>query len=60
MNNFASVHVGHTNDDNPKVIIGIGETSASVTPYEAARIITNIKAIVRKLKRQSWRNTDEE
>lgn len=60
MNNFSSIHVGHTNDDNPKVIVGILETSASISLYETARLITNLKAIVRKLKRQSWRNTDED
>lgn len=60
MNNFASVHVGHTSDDKPRVIIGIAETSASVTPYEAARIITNLKAICRKIKRQNWRQPDED
>lgn len=59
MNNFASIHVGHTSDDKPKVVIGIGETSASITLYETARLITNLKAIHRKLNRQSWRNNDE-
>jgi hypothetical protein len=59
MNNFASIHVGHTSDDKPKVVIGIGETSAIVSPYEATRIITNLKAIIRKLKRSAWRNNDE-
>jgi len=59
MNNFASIHVGHTSDDKPKIVIGIGETSAIVSPYEAARIITNLKAIIRKLKRSAWRNDDE-
>jgi hypothetical protein len=60
VNNFSSIHVGHTSDDNPRVIIGIGEMSASITLYEATKLTTNIKAIVRKLKRQSWKNTDED
>ena len=60
MNNFSSIHVGHTSDDKPRVIVGILETSASISLYETSRLITNLKAIVRKLKRQSWRNTDED
>lgn len=60
MNNFSSIHVGHTSDDKPRVILGIGESSASITLYEATKLTTNIKAIVRKLKRQSWKNTDED
>jgi hypothetical protein len=59
VNNFSSNHVGHTSDEKPRVILGIGESSASITLYEATKLTTNIKAIVRKLKRQSWRNTDE-
>ena len=60
MYSFKDIHCGHTNDDNPQVIIGIREISASVTPYEAARLITNLKAICRKVKRSSWRNADED
>jgi hypothetical protein len=60
MYSFKDLHVGHTNDDNPKVIVGILETSAAMTLYETARYITNLKAIYRKLKRQSWRSTDED
>ena len=59
MNNFGSIHVGHTNDDRPQVIIGIGDSAASITPYDASRLCTNLKAIVRKIKRASWR-TDED
>ena len=60
MNNFSSIHVGHTSDDKPRVILGIGECSASISLYEATKLTTNIKAIIRKLKRSSWRNTDED
>jgi hypothetical protein len=60
MYSFKDIHIGYTSDDNPRVIIGIGEVSASISLYEVARLITNLKAIVRKLKRQCWRNTDAE
>ena len=59
MYSFKDIHVGHTSDDKPRVILGIGESSASITLYEATKLTTNIKAIVRKLKRASWKNTDE-
>ncbi len=59
MNNFASIHVGHTSDERPKVVIGIGDITASLSPHDASRLVTNLKAIVRKIKRASWRNQDE-
>jgi hypothetical protein len=59
MYSFKDIHIGFTNDDNPMVIFGIGEHTASITLYETTRLTSNIKTILRKLKRQSWRNTDE-
>lgn len=59
MNNFAAIHVGHTNDERPKVIIGIGDSAASISPYDASRLCSNLKSIIRKIKRASWR-TDED
>ena len=60
MDKFAAIHVGHTSDENPKVIIGIGDSSASISPYDATRLCANLKAIIRKIKRASWRLSDEE
>ena len=60
MNNFAAIHVGHTNDERPRVIIGIGDSTASITSYDASRLCTNLKAIIRKINRASWRLSDEE
>jgi hypothetical protein len=60
MNNIAAIHVGYTNDEQPKVIIGIGDVTASLSPYDATRLVTNLKSIVRKIKRATWRSADED
>lgn len=60
MNNFAAIHVGHTNDEKPKVIIGVGDSAASISPYDASRLCSNLKSIIRKIKRASWRISDED
>jgi hypothetical protein len=59
MNNFAAIHVGHTNDEKPKVIIGVGDSAASISPYDASRLCSNLKSIIRKIKRASWRSDED-
>jgi len=59
MKNFSSIHVGHSAGIDAKVIIGIGEEAASGSLSEATSLITYLKSICRKIKRQSWRDNRE-
>ena len=53
----SSLVVGHTTDDVPEIVIGIEGTSVALCLDDAAKLSTQLKNLVRRLRRSSWKHT---
>ncbi len=53
----SSLVVGHTTDDVPEIVLGIEGTSVALCLDDAAKLSTQLKNLVRRLRRSSWKHT---
>ena len=53
----SSLVVGHTTEDIPEIVIGIEGVSVTLCLDDAAKLSTQLKNLVRRLRRSSWKHT---
>ena len=53
----SSLVVGHTTEDIPEIVIGIEGVSVSLSLDDTAKLSTQLKNLVRRLRRSSWKHT---
>jgi hypothetical protein len=52
-----SLVIGHTSDEIPEIVLGIEGTSINLSLDHAADLSTQLKNLVRRLRRSSWKYT---
>ena len=52
-----SLVVGHTTEDIPEIVLGIEGVSVSLSLDDTAKLSTQLKNLVRRLRRSSWKHT---
>jgi hypothetical protein len=52
----SSLVVGHTTDDIPEIVLGIESGSITLSLDDAAKLSTQLKNLVRRLRRSSWKH----
>jgi hypothetical protein len=53
----SSLVVGHTTEDIPEIVLGIESGSITLSLDDAAKLSTQLKNLVRRLRRSSWKYT---
>jgi hypothetical protein len=53
----SSLVVGHTTEDIPEIVLGIEGVSVTLCLDDAAKLSTQLKNLVRRLRRSSWKHT---
>jgi len=53
------VVVGYTLDDKPWVFVGVGNERSFLSLSETSRLANNLKGVVRKLRRASWKEATD-
>jgi hypothetical protein len=51
----SSLVVGHTTDDIPEIVLGIESGSITLSLDDAAKLSTQLKNLVRRLRRSCWK-----
>ena len=51
----SSLVVGHTTDDIPEIVLGIESGSITLSLDDAAKLSTQLKTLVRRLRRSCWK-----
>ena len=53
----SSLVVGHTTDEIPEIVLGMEGTSITLSLDDTAKLSTQLKNLVRRLRRSSWKHT---
>lgn len=51
----SSLVVGHTTEDIPEIVLGIESGSITLSLEDAAKLSTQLKNLVRRLRRSCWK-----
>jgi hypothetical protein len=51
----SSLVVGHTTEDIPEIVLGIESGSITLSLDDAAKLSTQLKNLVRRLRRSCWK-----
>jgi hypothetical protein len=52
-----SIVIGHTSDEIPEIVLGIETVTINLSLDHAADITTQLKNLIRRLRRNSWKYT---